>query len=192
MHIKISLNTIVSPAYLIRAFLVACLAIVSSDAAYASDISGFLSTMPVVVLPAGTTQASGSIGYQNSNYFEFEGLLAGSNFELHVFSTSGTDSNASADLYDNTSVMIGSGPLDGTGVYFTSVVPPAGSLILNIYGNTTSQFFPYEADLNAEQAPVSGDVPEPATLVITGGALVVILACCWRRDKLFCFPKMRS
>ena len=162
--------------------LLGCLSLRISEASTITEgitpaPNSFPSNFPGYLLPVGTNEVNGAIrAFFGSDWFEFNGLAAGSGYELHAFS--GAGDLLSATLYDDAEQLLGAGFLGGSGVYFTGTVPTSGKLVLNVQDDISFSNGAYRVTLNDQNAP------EPATIVTVGVALVLFFTWQMKRARM--------
>lgn len=136
-------------------------------------------TAPGYLLPVGTTEVIGALsdcsecGGEDTNWFEFQGLLPSSSFTF----TACCENDAFYSVFDTSLNFLGGGDFERA-ISVTGAVPTNGDLVINVAtecGECGIQN--YQLTLNASQAAA----PEPSTLATAGLALAGALA--WRRKR---------
>lgn len=181
-----------SPKFVRTLLATTCLTAATGTAAFAGTITegvppapaDFPTSGPGYLLPVGTDTVFGTKESQSdTDWFEFQGLLAGSPFSLQAFFVpSGTEVGLRVNVFDTSNTLLGSGTLEqgsaNSGPQITGIVPIDGNLITNIFScNCFNSTGNYEVQLTADVAAT----PEPSTLPVLGLAAASALA--WRRKR---------
>ena len=170
-----------------------CLTAATGTAAFAGTITegtlpgptNFPSVSPGFLLPVGTDTVFGTKESQaDSDWFEFQGLQAGSPFSLNAFFVpAGSEVGLRVNVFDTSNNLLGSASLEqgqvNGGNAISGTVPVDGNLITNIF--SCNCLFPtgnYEVQLTAQTTTAT---PEPSTLPVLGLAAASALA--WRRKR---------
>ena len=167
-----------------------CLTGATCTAALASSLTegaggapaDFPNSGPGYLLPFGTDTIFGTkLNQLDQDWFEFQGLLAGSSFSLKAFFVpSGTEIGLRSNLFDTSNNLLGSGTLEQgrSGTPITGIVPVDGNIVADIFScNCLNPSGGYEVQLTAQATAT----PEPSTLGTLALGLAGALA--WRRRR---------
>lgn len=156
------------------------------------------------LLPAGTTTVLGRLVTQlDTDWFQFQGLAAGTPFSLHGHYGTGSlvERAINYNVFNSSLGYLGGGFLEGGGSTVNGTVPTDGKLIVNLFPGTaigSVEFFE-QGPVQFEQGTVQGflgqdtisfavdltadtrQIPEPSSLAVMAPVLAGAFA--WRRRK---------
>jgi hypothetical protein len=138
----------------------------------------FPTTSPGYLLPVGTFAVAGGVmececeGSEDTNWFEFQGLLPGSHFTI----SNSTEASGGFSVYSTTPSLLTGCGFEGCST--SGAVPQDGDLVIATFTECSEcGVQQYEIELDA---PLDG-APEPSTLATAGLALAGALV--WRRRR---------
>ncbi len=151
---------------------------VALQAGTVTETTDFDNNSPGTVLPFGTTVVNGNVDCLDNDcddWFQFTGLLPGSNFQLRV-EQPGFLFFGGSTVFDSSGGFIASQGFEEGLAVLSGIVPNDGKLSVLVGNSFEEGGGAYTATLTADT-----DVPEPGTLAPAALALAGALA--WRRQR---------